>query len=680
MGLQKGQLYSGYWFQPRICQPVQDERLIGIHHQQTVETFMDSRFTQMRGLLHHLASPEAVRTSRIRGKFVQRLRPVSWKNLRLSALGLACLFCITFAGFNNTQAEDSARIITARDQFTIPFRYDEKLLSRLQAQEVILFVSVDEGRSWNEAGRQGIDRQNFKFEPTGDGEYWFSVAIRDLEGRLHPNPKRTPPGLKVVVDRRNPELNLRLVSDDSNRVNLSWKIKDPHADVDTLVLEYRNTPDDDWKMVYIAKAISGQTSWKISEDQLPEVRGQIFDTAGNVAQTLVSLEKPVLKTPSESTLTSFEPQNSSVIENEAQSMPLIQPGLSQVAPPATTTAQVQSMAPTHTSQSPNQNFTSRPTSLAAPQTAATTQIQTAPEVSAPALPLLPEVDSAAPSLDFPAGPSQNLTSDQSEMLPQVAPGMNRIQSPQASLPLMTPASPPQRVFSEPRNYPYQSAGQANNMIRQPGKAQQQRTRFVSKLQFHMDYQVAGVGPSGVGVVELFITQDNGTQWWRYGVDPDLKSPIQVTVPNDGRYGFHFRIHSGVGNSDPPPQPGQKPQVDVIVDSREPQLQLLKSFQGHGPHINHLTVQWQLHDDFPSDRPVSIYYSGNPNGPWQQVDGGLKNTGTHTFQLPEHAPTRMYIRVVAYDAAGNMTEKITSEPLLIDLARPTARVITIDPIE
>ncbi|MCA8987483.1 MAG: hypothetical protein KDA78_07575, partial [Planctomycetaceae bacterium] len=243
--------------------------------------------------------------------------------------GMACLLSLD-AG--RVRAEDAARIITSRDRFTIPFRYDQELLSRLQAREVVLFVSVDEGRSWNEAGKQTIDRQNFLFEPTADGEYWFSVAIRDAENRLHPNPRQSPPGLKVVVDRKLPELSLQLIREDENRVRLTWKIKDPHADVDTLLLEFRNRPEDDWKMVYIAKALSGQTSWKTESDQLPEVRGQVFDTAGNVAQSQVALEpkvaEPLLveKAPQVETVTAYE---SSVMNHPpltSSDMPLIMPG------------------------------------------------------------------------------------------------------------------------------------------------------------------------------------------------------------------------------------------------------------------------------------------------------------------------------------------------------------------
>ncbi|MCG6157836.1 hypothetical protein [Rubinisphaera margarita] len=523
----------------------------------------------------------------------------------LSALGAIISL---WAPLTACQADDPATIITARDEFTIPFRYDQQMLGRLSAREVVLSVSVDGGRSWNQAAAQPIDEQDFQFEPTAEGEYWFAVSVRDTEGRLHPDPKKTPPGLKVIVDRQNPDLQLKLTRQKSDRIELSWKIQEVHPDIETLQLEYRNASDESWKQVYIAKALSGQTSWKMLPGQLPEVRGRVFDTAGNVTQTVISLEKEIEPVKSRTqTVTATDPVRAPLLEKastEPPAMPIIMPK-------ETVTV-------------------NQPVQLNAP-------------LNVPAPPQgLPTPTPVEPRSETSLAPAQEWSQKHPGQLPQVSYDENAL---------------PAEVLD----------------------LQETRTRHVNAHQFQIDYQVAGVGPSGVGAVELFITQDNGAQWWRYGVDPDLKSPMEVSVPEDGRYGFHFRIHSGVGNAEAPPQPGRAPQIDVIVDSQAPKLHLVRSYQGHGPHINQLTVQWQLEDEYPSAKPVALYYSGNPTGPWQQIDGGIRNTGSYTFRLPNHAPTRMYLRMVATDSAGNASEQITREPLLIDLSRPTARVITIDAI-
>ncbi len=76
--------------------------------------------------------------------------------------------------------------------------------------------------------------------------------------------------------------------------------------------------------------------------------------------------------------------------------------------------------------------------------------------------------------------------------------------------------------------------------------------------FEIDYTVEDVGPSGVGAVDLFVTEDGGQQWFRYGSDSDLKSPFQVDSMGEGTFGFAVRVRNGLGISDPPPQPGNCP--------------------------------------------------------------------------------------------------------------------------
>jgi len=37
------------------------------------------------------------------------------------------------------------------------------------------------------------------------------------------------------------------------------------------------------------------------------------------------------------------------------------------------------------------------------------------------------------------------------------------------------------------------------------------------------------------------------------------------------------------------------------------------------------------------------------------------------------PPRVYLKVTARDAAGNTTEQVTREPILIDLTKPRAKI-------
>ena len=107
------------------------------------------------------------------------------------------------------------------------------------------------------------------------------------------------------------------------------------------------------------------------------------------------------------------------------------------------------------------------------------------------------------------------------------------------------------------------------------------TRVVNSRKFQIGYKVEDVGPSGVGDVELFITEDDGDKWFKYGNDLDRTSPFQVETPRDGIYGFALRVHSGAGLAGDPPKSGEKPSIVVVVDNTPPSVKLLSADQGRG---------------------------------------------------------------------------------------------------
>ncbi|OYW19058.1 MAG: hypothetical protein B7Z55_09580 [Planctomycetales bacterium 12-60-4] len=204
-----------------------------------------------------------------------------------------------------------------------------------------------------------------------------------------------------------------------------------------------------------------------------------------------------------------------------------------------------------------------------------------------------------------------------------------------------------------------------------------RQRIVNTLKFQLGYKVDDVGPSGVGGVDLYITPDNGRQWYRYGEDPDRTSPFEVQVPRDGEYGFTVRVRSGAGLGLEPPTPGESPSIQIVVDQTPPALELLPIRQGQGTDLNQITIQWKITEERPADKPVSIYYAPSPQGPWEPISGWRADTGSYAWSVGLGSPAQFWVRVVARDAAGNVTQAETTQPIVVDLARPTARIVDVE---
>jgi hypothetical protein len=204
-----------------------------------------------------------------------------------------------------------------------------------------------------------------------------------------------------------------------------------------------------------------------------------------------------------------------------------------------------------------------------------------------------------------------------------------------------------------------------------------RFRAVKSHRFEVNYRIDDVGPSGVSAVELFVTQNNGQKWWKYGDDPDKQSPFVVEVPEDGLYGFAIRVRSGAGLADDPPQSGEEPSVVIVVDRTPPQVQLQPIQQGGGGQINRLTISWRIADENPSDKPISLAYSANPNGPWERICDWQPDTGSYVWNVGQGVPSRLYIKLAARDAAGNISTVDTPQPLLVDLSKPTARIVDVE---
>jgi len=172
---------------------------------------------------------------------------------------------------------------------------------------------------------------------------------------------------------------------------------------------------------------------------------------------------------------------------------------------------------------------------------------------------------------------------------------------------------------------------------------------------------------------LWGTSDNGATWRRFGVDPDHVSPMPVSVDREGDYGFRIIVQSAGSYGSKPPRPGDRPDVWVRVDLKQPTAAIQSVQKGDGNQADQLTIRWSASDEHLEGNPISLHFASHPAGPWTTIATRLENTGAYAWRVGPHVPERIYLRLEARDAAGNVGAYSTAEPIALQHPRPTGRI-------
>jgi hypothetical protein len=207
----------------------------------------------------------------------------------------------------------------------------------------------------------------------------------------------------------------------------------------------------------------------------------------------------------------------------------------------------------------------------------------------------------------------------------------------------------------------------------------ERPRMINTRLFELDYDLESVGPSGVSRVELWGTRDGGRTWRMFAVDDDNRSPISVSVDEEGIYGFRIVATSGAGLSQEPPKSGDLPSIWVGVDLTKPIAHIISADLGKGKDDGQLLIAWEASDKMLADRPVTLAFSQNPNGPWTTIATGLENSGRYTWTIDSRVPPLIYLRLEVRDEAGNLSIDDRKPAIALDQVRPTAKIREVRPV-
>lgn len=212
------------------------------------------------------------------GRFNPRgIEPQGGRGKSARLLVLACVFFAVPVALFAQPADPVRSFYVPSRTFNIPFSTDNDP----RVVDVLLYVSTDEGKSYNYVDAVRPAAHKFFFSARQDGCYWFIVQTKDREGVLRPAEVRgAAPSMKVWVDTQPPLIeDLSAVpSPPGSPPRIHWKINE--ANLKDIKADYRSTNGGDWLPLFLPIETEGSHSWKPSWGGQLEVRLWAQDKAG----------------------------------------------------------------------------------------------------------------------------------------------------------------------------------------------------------------------------------------------------------------------------------------------------------------------------------------------------------------------------------------------------------------
>jgi hypothetical protein len=592
-----------------------------------------------------------------KGNWLRNARPRQGHLLGSLALGILSLVLVSGGQAQTSGDPGAARggqpsspgklQYTNKPQFRLKIDLGDADRSRLR--EVQLWVKSG-AEPWVMKDAAPPAQTHFSFRAPQDGEYWFTIVTVDKNGKATPTDvSREPPAFIVVVDTAAPELNVTLTQAAGRPQGeevIQCSARDANLDPTTVKLEYQ-TLDRTWKPL---ESLPGAPETFRCPDRLGWT-GMLRAQASDLARNPASKEVNVLGSAAS------EPATTPAHGDRAAGGPASMVGTPLPPPPANVQAAAPSAPPSGQDSCPNCTQ-GKP---AASHTAMAVDPQAGRQDARPE-----KATSGGPDLGSPSGGERQVsysTSAHEGGLPA------QPQREQANVPAAVPQTP-----REPAGLP-QTVAQPAPVMRDPvthGPGVQRQ--LINHTHVIMEYRIDQIGPSGVGKVEVWITGDEGKTWQLLCEDADKRSPVEFDLPREGLFGISVVVTNGNGMGDPPPTPGTQPECWVEVDTTRPTAQLLSLRAGNGDEPWCMVVTWAASDKNLGPEPIDLYYATQKEGPWVPIVRGLRNDGSYLWTPPRDAGPQFYLRMDVTDRAGNTTRCDATQPVVLDLARPHAKVL------
>ena len=494
---------------------------------------------------------------------------------------------------------------------------------RAEIRELLLYVSSDQGQTWQQHAVGVPDKDAFfTYAAPADGTYWFNMVVVDKGGKREPaDIFKAAPALKVMFDTKKPTVNIASAQRVGEDVTVAWKVIEKNPDWSKFKLEY-STNGANWTPVSTRPEADGTAQFKVAGGAPLTVRVALTDMAGHMADA----SSPVAGT--------------AVV---AKPMPEL----------VTTSGQSELPVPTLTGPGSASNV-----------------------IVPPMTPMPPTPGVPTDRLKDPRVPTENKGSDtipQPEFPPR--PGTE-------GAPMITPidpvvAAPP---VGAPKNDPVNVNTSAASNLPAP------QVINVTSFKMAYEVEDKGASGVSKAEVYLTRDDGRTWKQWTAIEKPESPLVVDLAKNNntqiEGVYGFKVLLHSGAGLSREVPKGGEAPDLRVDVDVTPPIVKIYLPVPD-ATQKDTMVLRWQAVDRNLANDPITLEYSDGPKGPWLPVVMSdsigttgvakrLANTGSYGWKLPSNFPNpKVYLKVSARDLAGNIAEAITQDPILVDLNKPAA---------
>lgn len=506
--------------------------------------------------------------------------------------------------------------------FSIPFRLPATTAPDAAAQRVTMSVSRDLGGTWEPAGEVAPAAGSFTYRTEADGEYWFRIRAIDAKGRSRGG---ETPDIRVLVDAAGPKIAARVWKGSDGEIVCRYAATDDSLRMESLKVEYRGQGDQGWKTVAAEGVLSreapahmvGEDIWWAGEKvESLVVRITITDASGNRSARQFKLE------PTD-------------------------PNVDQVA-----LARELGVPPLPTREVPMMAGGASPAAIA---------------VEAAASPAMPPASAGGWSAEAGGNWSSERPRESGRKAEAaVAPHsvlVNRLVSRDGG----APAGGPTTALGA------NGAAGTQQTLEYRGRPLQ----LVKSRRFAWDYDFHNERGDGHPLrVELWYTRDGGVTWQQAGIDTDATSPIDVSLPAAGLYGFRLEIVPDLPDAGGGPRSGDVPETWVGVDDEPPQVEIAQVTPAKTGEPGGMLIRYACRDHLLAPRSTKIAYSPHPSGPWSTIAEGLDAQGEHRWQPERTTPARVFLRIEATDAAGNVGSATTAEPSTVATARVVGRLRTV----